>query len=171
MNDSRINLTFQGMVKRLSVQEGKRGGKKGERNFPFLGLTAAFALIVCVHRYTHAWGFVCYNLSTVNHRDSFLNLVVLQKFMKLFPSGLYTGMSSWVSSLSIRNYKIFIPPTELLSVVLIKTYQVSASTSVAYSSVEVLNLEREDFGSFERLWITSSLINMKHCVKVTWIKA
>lgn len=133
MNDSRINLTFQRMVKRLSMQEGKRGRKKEERNFPFLGLTAAFALIdfVCVHRYTHAWGFVCYNLSTVNHRDSFLNLVVLQKFMKLFPSGLYTGMSSRVSSLSIRNYKIFIPPTELLSVELIKTYQVSASTSVA----------------------------------------
>lgn len=74
-------------------------------------------------------------------RDSFLNFGVLEKFMKLFPSGLYTEMSSCVSSFGIRNYKIFIPHTELLSKVLIKTYQVSASISVEHSSAEVLNLE------------------------------
>lgn len=48
MSGFRINLTFQRMVKRLSVQEGKRGEKKEERNCPFLGLTSAFALIECV---------------------------------------------------------------------------------------------------------------------------
>lgn len=52
MSGSRINLTFQRMVKRLSMQEGKRGKKKEERNFLFLGLTSAFALIECAQVYS-----------------------------------------------------------------------------------------------------------------------
>lgn len=59
MNGSRINLTFQRRVKRLSMQEGKRGGKKEERNFPFLGLTAAFALIDCVCAQVYSCVGIC----------------------------------------------------------------------------------------------------------------